>query len=535
MEKQVITMDLSSMSREELELNYVQLQTQLEAEKMKVSWLEEQFRLQRAARFGASSEKALVDFDQMSIFNEAEHICDEAGDAYEPAMVDVVAPRKKKKCSKNALTTGLPKERFEFDLTQEEKTCPECGNSLHHVKKVVRKELAIIPAKVYVKEYISHVYACRNCQDTGDANPMHTARAPLPLFHGSLASPSIVADILKRKYVDCVPLYRQEQDLKRNGLKLTRQTMSNWVINASNKYFKSIYNRMLCKLLEEDIIQADETELEVLNEPGKEAKSKSYMWLFRTNRESKPIVIYKYADTRAGIVPGQTLKDFNGYLQTDGYAGYGSVTNRELNPALPVGCFAHARRKYCDALKALPVAEQKNSNTNTSKGIAYCDRIFNIENEISKLSPKERQLVRQQKMLPLLEEYFAWVKSFDTNMLIKSKFRDAIIYSVNQEIPLRNFVLDGRLECSNNKCERSIKPFVIARKNFLFCNTPSGADASAITFSLVETAKENNLNIFKYLEYILDCMSQDNNYDIEKLMPWSDEIPEECRAKIISE
>jgi transposase len=138
-------------------------------------------------------------------------------------------------------------------------------------------------------------------------------------------------------------------------------------------------------------------------------------------------------------------------------------------------------------------------------------------------------------MLPLLEEYFVWVKSFDTNMLIKSKFRDAIIYSVNQEIPLRNFVLDGRLECSNNKCERSIKPFVIARKNFLFCNTPSGADASAITFSLVETAKENNLNIFKYLEYILDCMSQDNNYDIEKLMPWSDEIPEECRAKIISE
>lgn len=535
MEKRVMSVDLSSMSREELESNYVNLQTELEAEKLKVSWLEEQFRLQRAVRFGASSEKTLVDFNQMSIFNEAEYLCDEAGVLNEPAMIDVAPTRKKKKGTKNRLTAGLPKERFEFDLTEEEKTCSTCGNPLHYVKKVVRKELAIIPAKVYVKEYISHVYACRKCQETGDANPMHTAKAPLSLFNGSLASASIVADIIKKKYIDCTPLYRQEQDVKRNGLKLTRQTMSNWVINASNKYFQPIYEKMLSRLLEEDIIQADETELEVLNEPGKEAKSKSYMWLFRTNRESKPIVLYKYADTRAGRVAGETLKNFNGYLQTDGYSGYNSVTLRDENPATPVGCFAHARRKYCDALKALPAVEQQNPNTNIAKGIAYCDKIFNIEKQLSKLSPQERQLVRQEKMMPLLEEYFGWVKRFDPSILLKSKFRDAIVYSINQEIPLRNFMLDGRLECSNNRSERSIKPFVIARKNFLFCNTPSGANASAVTFSIVETAKENNLNIFNYLEHILECMSQDEAYDIEKLMPWSDELPEDCKAKRVSE
>ncbi|MFR8266679.1 MAG: transposase [Clostridia bacterium] len=240
MKNKEMNKDLSSMSRDELEQNIIEPTTQVESQKQKIQWLQEQFNLLRQKRFSASSEKVMADGDQMSLFNEAEWTVDEAeGEIPEPDMAKVAPPKKKKtKGGKLRMVSGLPKETIDFRLSEEEQICPECGEKLTEVRKTIRRELIVIPAQVKVKEYIDAVYACRNCQKNGIENPMHTGRAPRPLLENSLASASFVSDIMKRKFVDGVPIYRQEADLKRKGIQFTRQTMSNWVIRCSEKYLQ---------------------------------------------------------------------------------------------------------------------------------------------------------------------------------------------------------------------------------------------------------------------------------------------------------
>ena len=537
MENKAITRDLSSMTRAELEQNIVDLTTEIESQKQKIKWLEEQFRLSRQQRFGSSSEQGIIDNDQISLFNEAEWTVDGAGEDFpEPDLAKVAPPKKKKtKGGKERMVSGLPKEIINFRLTEEQMDCPNCGEKLTEVKKTIRKELVVIPAQVKVNEYHDAVYTCRNCQKNGIENPMHTGGSPKPLLRNALASPSFVADIIKRKFVDGVPIYRQEQEYKRNGIRLSRQTMSSWVVRCSEYYLEGVYDILKENLLKRDIIQADETKVQVLHEPGKPATSDSYMWLYRSSiwDPGSQIVLYEYQDNRRMENPANFLRDFSGYLQTDGYSGYNSVTNRESDPATSVGCWAHARRYFCDAIKVLPKAEQENSNTNSHIAIAYADKIFAIERDkLGDKSPEERTQIRMEKTAPILDAYFKWIHSFNPDNILKGKFRDGIVFSRNQEKSLRAFMLDGRLQCSNNTAERSIKPFVISRKNFLFCNTPSGARATAIAFSLVETAKANDLNPFKYLEYIFEKLSQDADYDLEQLMPWAEDVKCICSVAI---
>lgn len=244
------------MSRDESEQNIIELTTQVESQKQKIQWLQEQFDLLQQKRFGASSEKDMADGDQMSLFNEAEWTVDEAeGEIAEPDMAKV-APLKKKKTKggKLRMVSGLPKETIDFRLSKEEQIGPECGEKLTEVRKTIRRELIVIPAQVKVREYIDAVYACRNCQKNGIENPMHTGSSPKPLLENSLASASFVSDIMKKKFVDGVPIYRQEADLKRKGIRLTRQTMSNWVIRCSEKYLQGVYDILKEELLKHEII-----------------------------------------------------------------------------------------------------------------------------------------------------------------------------------------------------------------------------------------------------------------------------------------
>ena len=450
-------------------------------------------------------------------------------------MAKVAPPKKKKtKGGKLRMVSGLPKETIDFRLSEEEQICPECGENLTEVRKTIRRELIVIPAQVKVKEYIDAVYACRNCQKNGIENPMHTGRAPRPLLENSLVSASFASYIMKKKFVDGVPVYRQEADLKRKGIRLTRQTMSNWVIRCSEKYLQGVYDILKEELLRRDIIQADETTVQVLSEPGKAATTDSFMWLYRSGEwdPESQIILYEYQANRRQEHPEDFLGDFKGYLQTDGYAGYNSVTKRKKDPAISVGCWAHARRYFCDALKAIKKGNSNATAININKAIAYVDRIFAIErdSDMAKKPPQERMRIRKEKTLPVLDEYFKWIRSFDPDHIIKGKFRDGVVYSQNQEEALRAFLLDGRLPCSNNAAERSIKPFVISRKNFLFCKTPSGAKATATVFSLIETAKANRLDPFKYLVYIFEKLSQDEDYDLEQLMPWTEAVADACKA-----
>jgi hypothetical protein len=331
---------------------------------------------------------------------------------------------------------------------------------------------------------------------------------------------------MDQKYTNSLPLYRQEQQFSRLGIDLSRQTMANWLLAAADPWLKIIYDRMHEQLVKRDILHADETTLQVLKEPGRLAESKSYMWLYRTGRDGPPIVLYDYQTTRASKHPISFLTGFKGYLQTDGYSGYGKLTDVKL-----IGCFAHARRKFSEALKALP-ATQKDKPVAASVGLDYCNKLFAIERQLKDVSDTKRYEKRLELSKPLLNDFYAWLKKQRQQTIPKSAFGQAITYCLNQWENLNHFLLDGRLEIDNSRAERSIKPFVIGRKNFMFSNTPRGAKGSAIIYSIIETAKENNLKPYDYLVYLFERLPNVNKNDadvIDSLMPWSDALPVECR------
>jgi hypothetical protein len=278
----------------------------------------------------------------------------------------------------------------------------------------------------------------------------------------------------------------------------------------------------------QNVLHADETSLQVLHEDGKPAKSKSYMWLYRTSRDTiNPIVIYEYQPDRKAEHPKRFLKDFSGYLHADGYDGYHNLSDK----IKVVGCFAHVRRKFDEAIKGLSKKDQANSTAGIGK--QFCDKLFSLERDFANLPAAERYQKRQELSKPIFDEFYKWIDTL--NPPPKTGLYTAVVYARNQREYLERHLEDGRLEISNNRAERSIKPFVIGRKNWLFANTPRGAKASAILYSIIETAKENRLNPYEYLVYIFrnapnwDIRSNvDNN--LERLLPWN--APDSCKVKI---
>lgn len=504
--------------------------TELEA---LVKYYEEQFRLAKHRQFGASSEKS--EYDQLNLFNEAETTAD--ANVPEPELAEIKRHfRKSRRLVNESLPEDLPVEVVEHDLRADERECPQCGGELHVMGCEKRRELVIIPAQVKIREYVRKVYACRDCEKDEYGVPIVKAPVDEPVIKGSFASPEAVAHIMVQKFVMGIPLYRQEQEWNRQGIKLSRQTMSNWLLKATEDWLEPIYDAFHEILCTYDVLHADETTLQVLHEPGKAPQSKSYMWMYRTSGFSNygtsvrwPIVLYDYQPDRRAKRPAAFLKDFKGYLHTDGYDGYHSLPD----DVIIVGCLAHARRKFDEALKSIP--EEDRENSNVFRGKQYCDKLFGLEHDFEGLNPAEKFTKRQELAKPVLDEFFVWLDKLDD--LPKTPLGKAKHYMFSQRKYLERYLLDGRLEISNNRAERSIKPFVIDRKNFLFANTPRGAKASAIMFSVIETAKECGLNPFEYLTYIFKNAP---NWDIRNnlnylqcLMP--SDIPDSCKAHAVTD
>ena len=489
----------------------------------KVIWFEEQFRLSQHRNFGRSSEQQ-AGSQQLSIFNEAEV---EAKTKAEPTIEEITYRRRKKQGKREEKLENLPVETIEYRLSDEERVCSCCGGELHEMSTEVRQELKIIPAEVSVVKHVRHVYACRRRERENVKTPIVTAPMPKPVLPGSLDSPSSMAYIMSQKYVEGMPLYRQEQHLARSGVDLSRQTLANWLLKGSELWLQPLFQRMHEHLLEQDILHADETTLQVLQEPGRGAGSTSYIWLYRTGRDGPQMVLFDYQTTRASKHPVKFLAGFKGYLHVDGYAGYNAIPNVTL-----VGCFAHARRKFNDALKALPPG-QKDADVPAKEGLNFCNQLFSIERKLAELTPEERYKQRLELSRPVLEAFSAWVKYQTPRVLPKSALGQAIAYCKNQWPKLIAFLQDGRLEIDNNRSERSIKPFVIGRKNWMFANTPRGATASATIYSIVESAKENGLNPYSYLRYLFEQLPNMDIQDkvaLDTMLPWADEIPEFCRV-----
>lgn len=496
---------------------------QIEELSAKLKWYEEQFRLNQKRRFGASSEK--TDPDQLSFFNEAEQEAEPK--APEPTVEEITYKRRKTKGKNDKMFEDLPVETVEYHLPEDEQTCPQCHEQLHHMSKEIRKEIKVIPAQVKVVEHVRHVYACRNCEKHDISTPVITAPMPKPVLPGSFVSPSLMAFVMDRKYALALPLYRQEQQFKHFGIDLSRQTLANWMIRGANDWLVHLYDRLHAKLMEHDILHADETTLQVLREEGRTAANKSYMWLYATGHTDVPIYLYDYRTTRASKHPINMLSGFKGYLHTDGYAGYNSIPDVKL-----VGCFAHARRKFSDALKALPESSTQTSSV-AQEGLDYCNQLFHLEQKFKDLDADERYRGRLEQSKPILDAFETWLKAKKKQVLPKSALGQAIEYSLKQWDKLCAFLLDGRLEISNNRGERAIKPFVIGRKNFLFSNTPKGATASAVIYSIIETAKANGLSPFHYLTHLFEQLPNIDLKDIaslDALLPWSDSLPESCKV-----
>lgn len=500
----------------------------------KMQVLMEQMVLANKNRFGRSSEKMEIEnqlcFKEVDgnivLFNEAEAVCNL--DAEEPEDLEIKPVRKPKTVGKKADDmAGLPVNIINHYLSEKELIAEFGENGWKQLLDAISKRYHLIPAKVEVDEHHVGVYASKT--------DGHIVKAPHPkaLLHGSAVSPSLAAAVMNGKYVNAVPLYRLEQEFTRYGLSITRQNMANWMIRLGEEYLAVLYDYLHEKLYGYHVIQADETPV-LVNHDGRPAGSKSYMWVYRSGHlyQDKQIVLYDYHKTRNSSHPKEFLKDYSGICVTDGYQVYHQM-EKEQEDLRIAGCWVHARRKFDEAMNVLPKEQQKKSDAYLV--MKQIQAIYREEGKLKELSADERLEQRQLVVKPLVDALFVYLKKQNPTVPATGQLRKAYTYILNQEKYLRVFLEDGEVPIDNNASERAIRGFCIGKKNWQMIDTINGAKASAIIYSIAETAKANNLKPYDYFEHILNeipkHMDDSDRSFLEDLLPWSEKLPEGIRKK----
>ena len=486
------------------------LTTENQRYKVQVLTLTEQLNLALARRYAASSEKCSP--DQICLFDEAELDNEAATDAdVDTAAADdeiTVAAHKRKKRGRRPLPDHLPRIEVIHELPESMRRCEHDGRLLTEIDAVITEQLDIIPAKIQVLRHIRKKYAC-DCDQC-----IKTAPLPAQPIPRSMASAGLLAHITVSKYQDALPLYRQETILQRIGVELPRATLANWMIKAG-QLVQPLINLMQERLLSYDILQMDETTVQVLKESGRKAQSKSYLWLQRGGPPAHPVVLYHYDPGRGAGVARRLLEGFTGYLQTDGYDGYNAVV--ASNNLIHVGCMAHARRRFHDAVKAQGKSKRRGK---AHRGLTLIQKLYRVEKQARKLTPEERHTHRQRHTRPVLKEMRGWLDRVLPQVPPTSATGKALHYLHNEWDKLIRYLDDGRLEIDNNAAENAIRPFVIGRKNWLFSDSVKGVEASANLYSLIETAKANGLEPYAYLRYLFaELPKAETVDDIEALLP----------------
>jgi transposase len=466
--------------------------------------LQEQLNLALAKRYAASSEK--ISPDQVCLFDEAEADVPAIVDA-DDAVIRVPAHTRKKR-GRKSLPDNLPRVDVIHELPESERRCDHDGRLLAEIDEVISEQLDIIPAKIQVIRHIRKKYAC-SCGQC-----IKTAPLPAQPIPRSMASPGLLAHIAVSKYQDALPLYRQETILQRIGVELPRATLANWMIQTGI-LIQPVINLLRDRLLDHDILQMDETTVQVLNEAGKSAQSKSYLWLQRGGPPDQPVVLYDYDPGRGAGVPKRLLADFSGYLQTDGYDGYNAIV--AANGLVHVGCMAHARRKFSEAVKAQGKNKKKGK---AHRGLILIQKLYRVEKRARRLAPEDRYVRRQQQARPVLDELRSWLDDSLPLVPPTSATGKAMHYLHREWEKLIRYLDDGRIEIDNNGAENAIRPFVVGRKNWLFSASVKGVKASANLYSLIETAKANGLEPYAYLRYLFTALPKAETVDvIEALLP----------------
>ena len=521
---------LNSLDKETLIQLFLSQQEQLKQIDQTLQLALEQVADLKRHRFGRTSEKhemeAQISFMEVDgkivFFNEAEAVVEEAGEAAEAAIRQ---KPKKKQGKREEDLSGLPVVVIEHSMSEGELEERFGKDGFKQLPDEVYRRYGFTPAKVEVEEHHVKVYAGKKTDEI--------VRAPHPecLLRGSLVSASLEAAIMNAKYVNAVPLYRQEQEFFRYGLHISRQNMANWTIQCADRYLAVLYDCLHEKMYGYHVLQADETPV-LVNKDGRPAGTKSFMWVYRTGRmyTDRQIVLYEYQKTRNASHPREFLKDFNGVCVTDGYQVYHTIEGEREDLRI-AGCWSHARRRFDEAVKALPKAKQKDSRAYLA--LTMIQAIYREEKQLKDLPAEERKNRRQLSVKPLVEAYFTWVRENLPKVPQKSKTWEGFNYSLNQEKYLKVFLDDGEVPMDNNAAEQSIRGFCIGKKNWVMIDTIAGAKSSAIIYSIAETAKANNLKPYDYFEYLLTEIPKhlddtDRSF-LDDLLPWSPNLPANCR------
>lgn len=485
--------------------------------------LEEKERLNKMRKYGRKTEKTPIGIqlslfdDNSDVFNEAEEIADTIT-TLEPEYETITYKRKKRQNKVNIKDQNLITVTIEHKL--ENCNCQDCGNPLHEMGYTEVKTYNYIPAKLELNIHKEYSYKCNTCSSIDKAVITKVKRSTS--FPKQMVEDSFVSNVIVEKYLKHVPLYRQEKIFNNMGLDVARKNFSNWIIKAA-QVLKPVYSLIYENITNSSICHMDETVLRVIEEK----QTNGYMWGLCSSKYDHPAYIYVYAKNRKHHQALDILKNFKGYLHSDGYEAY-----RKIDGVTNVACFAHARRKYVDIIKVM----SKNCSfyTLAETGKNFIDKLYSIEKQISKASFEDKYRIRQEKSLPIIEQYEAWLKSNPYATHKQFAITKAINYSLSGMKQLRNYLLDGRLEIDNNRAERMMKNFVIGRKNFLFCFSESGAEASSILYSIVETAYANNLRVEEYLTYVFKELPKINvksRNEVAKLLPYSNSLPINIKIK----
>jgi transposase len=490
--------------------------------------LQEQIRLLLHKRFGANSEKYHI--RQADLFNEAEAFAEESrsqidldaeqvASAFDNQTPSETQAKVAKRPGRKALPAELPRIEIIHDVPADQQFCSE-GHALKAIGSEVSEQLDIIPAQVRVLRHIRLKYACPCCQAGVKLAPMPPQ--PIPK---SNASPALLAFIATGKFLDGLPLYRQTRQFDRIGVNLPRATLANWMVRCG-KLIQPLINLMQEQLISYAIQQIDETTVQVLKEAGKAASTKSYMWVQRGGPPTAAVILFTYASSRSQSVAEQRLEGYQGYLQTDGYAGYANVCAQ--TGLRQLGCWAHVRRKFDEAIKAQG-KQPLNPNSLAHQALQMIQQLYRIEAESKHLPPEDKQRLRQAQAVPVLNELKSWLDQALTQITPSSLTGKALAYLSKQWPTLTVYCDDGRLEIDNNSVERAIRPFVIGRNAWLFSDTVQGAKASANLYSLIETARLNGQEPYAYLCRVFEGLPKAQTLaNIQALLPWQQGIPTEA-------
>ena len=476
----------------------------------------EQAILARQRMFGASSEQMTA---QSRLFDEAEVLAqtsteaqDTAPIAPEQALTDVQSDKPNVKLGRGkrvALATGLPRVDVVHDVPEALRTCA-CGTPMVEIGQDISEQLDIVPMQVRVLRHIRKRYGCPTRQHA----PL-TAALPAQPLPKSNASVDFLAMLLAVKFVDGLPLARFENVLSRHGAVVPRQTLARWVIGSAG-VLQPLHNLMRDVLLDGSLIHMDETVVQVLKEKDKAPTTNSYMWVQTGGPPDQPVVLYDYDSSRSASVPTALLEGYKGYLMTDGYDGYNEVARTDGIERL--ACWAHVRRRFVEAVRVQP----KGKRGRADEAVSLIGKLYRIEREHKEVTPEVRHLARQSSSAPVLAELHAWMLRNTPVVIPRSALGTALAYMGNLWPQLTRYTERGDLPIDNNRCENAIRPFVIGRRAWLFSDTPAGAHASAVIYSLVQTAKANGLEPYTWLRRVLRDLPAAKTLDaVEALLPWN--------------